>query len=68
MKYLSTYVRFWLFAMVLVAGLFIFAGEYLVAFLILLIAVNQILDARRVGMLRAENADLRRRLSERTWP
>lgn len=68
MKYLSTYVRFWLVAMVLVAGLFVFAGEYLVAFLILLIAVNQILDARRVGMLRAENADLRRRLSERTWP
>lgn len=68
MKYLSTYVRFWLVAMVLVADLFVFAGECLVAFLILLIAVNQILDARHTGSLRAENADLRRRLGERAWP
>ncbi|MDJ0405840.1 hypothetical protein QNA23_20270 [Rhodococcus erythropolis] len=68
MKYLSTYVRFWLVATVLAAGFYVFAGQYLVAFLLLLVAVNQILDARQVGMLRAENADLQQRLSERTWP
>ena len=68
MKYLSTYVRFWLVATVLTAGFYVFAGQYLVAFLILLIAVNQIFDAWHTGTLRAENADLRRRLGERTWP
>lgn len=60
--------KFWSAGALILAGFNVYVGQYIIAFLLMVNAGILLLDAWHIGILRGENAELRKRLSERTWP